>query len=152
MKWTEIKPYPDSDTRYWISGIYKCLSYDGVHFHAYWITPVQNNWGDSVETAPSTDAYYHSRFWPSLESAQSACERHAQRHTPDKRVRKRAAEIMEGFLAAESANNPPHGAGYKNVSPRARDVSGGKSGEAPQIVQKFPQTSVLGNLGERVGN
>lgn len=98
MNWTQVKPWEDSETLYWIAGIYKCSTYDGKHFHAYFIQDHYNNWGDSPSQAPLTDSYYHSRFWPSLEAAQQACEEHAKRYIPKPHIVKRAQELLESFL------------------------------------------------------
>jgi hypothetical protein len=102
MNWTKIKMYSDSDHTYWISGIYKVVSYgDPGSFWAYYIVDGYQNWGDHP-SAPPDQNFRGWKCWSTLEAAQSACEHHAKTHTPKPRTIERAAELKAEFVAAES--------------------------------------------------
>ena len=97
MKFTKIQPYgPDAYT-YWISGIYKIVSYRRGEYLAYYIPDRYKNWGDYVSKPPHCGMY--GDCWPSLKSAKGACEIHAASHTPAEKTITRAAEIQAAWIA-----------------------------------------------------
>ena len=79
MEWTLIQDR-SADDAIWISGIYKVRTYDGRRFNAYYIKDTDKNWGWAVSMPPCREGDSH--WWPSLESAQLACEQHATSYTP----------------------------------------------------------------------
>lgn len=89
MKFTKISkpPFPT----YWISGIYKIVSYRRGEYHAYFIRDGDKNWGWDVSIPP--DYGKHGPCWKHLKAAKAACEEHAKTHTPSRATVKRAAEI-----------------------------------------------------------
>jgi hypothetical protein len=98
MEWNEIKTW-GGDVTYWISGIYKIVNYgDADTFFAYYMPDYYKNWGDHPSTPPDTN-FRQYKCWATLESAQLACERHQQTHTPKPATVKRAAEVESSFLA-----------------------------------------------------
>jgi len=105
MTFTRIKPYgPDSYT-YWISGIYKIVSYRSRSFHAYFIQDYQKTWGDHVETPPNRCPLTNNEHWSTLKSAKEACGRHAERHDPKQSTVKNAAERLEEIKALASEHS-----------------------------------------------
>ena len=82
---------------YWISGIYKIVSYRKGEYHAYFIQEWARNWGDNVSKPPE-----HSKHgvpcWKSLKSAKKACSDHAKRYTPSPSIAERAIEIMDAYI------------------------------------------------------
>lgn len=99
MQWNEIKMYADSDHIYWVSGIYKIVSYgDPDTFFAYYMVDGQKNWGDHPCTPPDTN-FRQWGCWATLESARMACERHADTHIPKKATSARAVEVEASFVA-----------------------------------------------------
>jgi hypothetical protein len=99
MEWTEIKMYDNAFT-YWVSGIYKVVSYEPDTFFAYYIVDGCKNWGDHPSTPPVLN-FRKWRCWNSLESAQQACENHSKIHTPKPKTIARAAELKAEFLEAQ---------------------------------------------------
>jgi hypothetical protein len=98
MDWTMIKPYAGDDTVYWIAGIYKVSTYDGAHFHAYFIQDHYKNWGDNPSKPPMSGNGYHSPFWPSLALAMDACKVHARTYTPKPHTVRRSDELLIQLL------------------------------------------------------
>ena len=94
MKFEKILPYGPESYTYWISGIYKIVSYRPRSFHAYYIHEGLKNWGDHVETPPEKCRETGNGQWPTLKAAKAACERHAENYEPKPRTVKRAAEIL----------------------------------------------------------
>ena len=94
MDWTAINLYKGT----WISGIYKVLTYNGEQFHAYYICDHYKNWGDNPSKPPLRDRDTTNGYWPSLESAQTTCEVHAQTYTPKPKTVKRAAELLSEMV------------------------------------------------------
>lgn len=97
---------PDSYP-YWISGIYKIVSYRKRSFHAYFIQNNQKTWGDSVETSPDRDPVTGNNCWRTLKAAKAACERHAAEYTPKPKTIKRAAELLTEYRDAADKNALP---------------------------------------------
>lgn len=106
QEWTHIKPYGDDSYDYWISGIYKIVSYRPNEFHAYFIQDHYQNWGDHVAKPPHDGQ--HGKVWNSFEAASTDCHEHAQTHKPAKKTIERAARIKEVLLdqAAQYASKP----------------------------------------------
>lgn len=98
LEWTRFRMYEDdpSDSGTWISGIYKVRSYSEGRFYAYYMRDGDKNWGWNVSTPPMGD--FLTRFWPTLESSQMACENHAKGYTPANRTVTRAKEISGSFF------------------------------------------------------
>ena len=99
MNFTKINPY--EDVSYWISGIYKIVSYRAGEFHAYYMPDHYKNWGDHPE--PETDNGKYGTCWSTLKKAKEACERHARNHQPKPATVKRAAEVMAHLLTEREA-------------------------------------------------
>lgn len=101
MNWNEIKPYGNSDPwTYWVSGIYKIVTYDDTFFQAYYIREGEKNWGWYVCEPPYlNDKGY--KCWSSLGSAKSSCEIHSLTHKPKPATIRRASEV-EAALVADS--------------------------------------------------
>jgi hypothetical protein len=77
---------------YWISGIYKVVSYRPGEYQAYFIQEWFDNWGDNVGQPPiqnNGQSYYKTR-----KQAEAAIKRHAKHYTPSTKIVKRAAEIL----------------------------------------------------------
>lgn len=104
MNFERIKAYGENDElTYWVSGIYKIVSYRSGEFHAYFIQDFCQNWGDHPEV--ETDNGKYGKCWSSLSRAKAACQRHAKSYTPKAHTVKRAAEIKAHLIeqAAQSA-------------------------------------------------
>ncbi len=100
----KIMPHgPDSYT-YWISGIYKIVSYRKASYHAYFIQDHAKNWGDHVEEPPETCPLTGNGHWRRLSDAKAACKRHAARYEPKTHTIKRAAEILDSLLEKEKTD------------------------------------------------
>lgn len=97
MNFTKILPYGPDAYAYWISGIYKIVSYRPGEYHAYYIPEHFNNWGNCTEPAPSLNIN-GCRAWESLKAAKDSCERHALKHTPSQYTVRRAAEIKAALI------------------------------------------------------
>src|ERR1700722_3506332 len=95
-KWTRIKPYGEDAYTYWISGVYKVVSYQAGAYHAYFIPDHYDNWGDHV--SPPPDNYEHGKCWKMLEPAKAACEAHSRKHIPAPKTVRRAAEVKASML------------------------------------------------------
>ena len=99
-EWIKIKPYGEDSYTYWVSGIYKIVSYEPKKFHAFFIQNGVSNWGDYVCTPPEIDS--NGRYWNSLESAKKSCKEHAASgYEPTPSTVKRAAVVLAGFLEQE---------------------------------------------------
>lgn len=99
MAWAKIKMYDETGPTYWVSGIYKVVSYDGIHFHAYYIPDHYKNWGDNPSKPPRTEQGYPNPFWPTLEAAQDCCEAHSMTYIPAPKTVRRAGELLAEFMA-----------------------------------------------------
>jgi hypothetical protein len=96
MTFTRIKPYGDDAYTYWISGIYKIVSYRAGEFLAFYIRDDHQNWGDYV--SPPPDNGKHGKCWSTLKAAKSACAEHAKTHSATAKTVKRAAEIKAALI------------------------------------------------------
>lgn len=83
---------------YWISGIYKIVSYDKGIYNAYFIQEWARNWGDYVCSPPHHDINYR-RCWLTLKAAKQDCEKHAQSYQPSAAIITRAREIKQSLTA-----------------------------------------------------
>jgi hypothetical protein len=97
MDWTEISLY-DGEMTYWISGIYKVVRYNPDEYYAYYITPIQSNWGDRVGKPPCRRRD-GNEYYDSLQSAQDACRNHSLTYAPERKTVRRALEIKEQLIA-----------------------------------------------------
>lgn len=99
MKFRKIQPYGPDSYDYWVSGIYKIVSYYVGSYHAYFIRERFDNWGDYVSDPPDRDTGISGGIcWRTLRAAKAACSKHAKNYTPSPATAKRAAEITQGFL------------------------------------------------------
>jgi len=87
---TKVQLYGLEGYTYWISGIYKIVSYTRGGFNAYYIQDGSSNWGMRVD--PGIESY------PDLEQAKAACDKHEAKHNPKPRTIRRAAEILNSYL------------------------------------------------------
>ena len=83
---------PESNHDYWVSGIYKIVSYRKGRYHAYFIQDFARNWGDRVSNPPAPLDY-----WPTLNSAKQACRQHAETYTPARKTVIRAGAIFKDY-------------------------------------------------------
>jgi len=88
--WTKVRLYGLEGYTYWVSGIYKVVSYDQGGFNGYYIKDGSTNWGMRVD--PAVESY------PDLESAKAACDRHEAKHAPKPKTIRRAREILNDYL------------------------------------------------------
>lgn len=95
-KWTQIKPYGDDAYTYWISGIYKIVSYRDGEYLVFFIQDYHDNWGDHV--SPPPDNNQHGKCWLNFDAAKNACDLHAASYTPKPKTIKRAAEIKNALM------------------------------------------------------
>lgn len=95
-KWTRIKPYGEDAYTYWISGIYKIVSYRSGEYLSFFIQDHYSNWGDYV-SAPPADGE-NGKCWKTLAGAKDSCHAHAKHHAPAVKTVNRAAEIMSSVL------------------------------------------------------
>jgi hypothetical protein len=103
MEFTKVKPYKDSQTLYFVSGIYKIVSYRANSFCAYYIPKTYNGWGDVVCKHPDLDRLSGIWKFSSYADALAACEEHATAF-PDaatERTSARAAELLEHYQELE---------------------------------------------------
>ena len=91
--WTKINPFGPDAYAYWISGIYKIVSYNDGEYLAYFIPDHYNNWGDQVSKPPDDAKQQGSKCWKTLQSAKDACARHAAAHRPAPKTVARAEDI-----------------------------------------------------------
>lgn len=101
MDFIEIKPYDEdscTSCTYWISGIYKIVSYEPGEYYAFYIPDHFYNWGNFVSQPPHLGK--HGHVWNSFDAAVNSCIAHADCHKPKDKTVKRAAEILQGYLAA----------------------------------------------------
>lgn len=89
---------------YWISGIYKIVSYHKGCFHAYFIQDTQITWGDNVETPPDRDPITGNECWRTLKDAKAACERHAADYAPKPKTVKRAVRRFAEYREEHTKN------------------------------------------------
>ena len=94
---TKIKPYGEDAYTYWISGIYKIVSYNKGSYNAYFIPEWFDNWGNRVCPAPDLDIH-NNKCWHTLNSAKRACKDHMTGYTPSDKVISRAATIKASLL------------------------------------------------------
>lgn len=95
-QWTEIQPYGKEGYKWWISGIYKIVSYGEGEYSAFYIVDGQKNWGDYVSPPPHNGKY--GKIWNSLEAAMEACSKHATSHSPKPSTQQRAAFLKQHFV------------------------------------------------------
>ena len=86
---------------YWISGIYKIVSYRKGAFSAFFIQEWFNNWGDHVSPPPDRDIHGHD-CWLTLKAAKKACFEHAKDYAPSKKIVNRAIEIKAALILEHS--------------------------------------------------
>lgn len=99
-QWTRIAPYGEDAYIWWISGIYKIVSYRKGEYHAFFIQDHCKNWGDHVATPRHQGE--NGKCWNSFTSAQDDCLKHAAAHAPAAKTVKRAAELLAVFMAEAS--------------------------------------------------
>ena len=98
MKYSKIRiGSQDNGYYYWMSGIYKIVSYRKGEFHAYFIRDHARNWGDHVSKPPGISKH-GVPCWKSLKSAKKACSDHAKSYTPSPSIAERAIEIMDAYI------------------------------------------------------
>ncbi len=99
MEWSHVYPYGKDSYQYWIAGVYKIVSYDAGRFHAFYIPPDYQNWGEYVSNPPLTDSL--GKYWPTLKDAQKSCVEHAKTYEPQPKTIARAAEILAALVKKE---------------------------------------------------
>lgn len=100
MDFQKINPFGKDAYTYWISGIYKIVSYSSGRYHAFYIVNGGKNWGDHVCKPPLSDR--DSYFWPSLSAAVESCKEHAAGgYEPTPKTIKRAAEVRAALIEQE---------------------------------------------------
>lgn len=96
IQWIEIQPYGKEGYKWWISGIYKIVSYGEGEYSAFYILDGKKNWGDYVSPPPHNGKY--GKIWNSLEAAMKACSKHATSHSPKPSTQQRAAFLKQHFV------------------------------------------------------
>jgi len=97
MTFTKILPYGKDAYSYWISGIYKIVSYDKGSYNAYFIQEWFDNWGDRVSQAPDKDLH-NNPCWLTLNAAKRACKAHAGQYAPSDKIVNRAIKIKASLI------------------------------------------------------
>lgn len=88
---TKIQPFGANAYTYWISGIYKIVSYEKGEYLAFYIPDYYNNWGNHVAEPPRNGK--HGKVWDSFKAATDACKDHARYNRPSDGTIQRAARI-----------------------------------------------------------
>jgi hypothetical protein len=94
MNWQKITLY-DGETIYWICGVYKVVSYRPGEYVGYYFRDGDRNWGWRVAEPPTRGEFCN--VWPTLESAQRACEIHSETHEPSLKTIGRAGEVTHAL-------------------------------------------------------
>ncbi len=108
MSFTKVQPYGPTAYTYWISGIYKIVSYRKGEYSAYFIQELARNWGDHVckppHNPPARLYSNHGNCWNTLKSAKADCEQHAKQYQPSKAIANRAIDILNAYQTQEATN------------------------------------------------
>jgi hypothetical protein len=96
MNFIKIKPYGNDAYTYWMSGIYKIVSYRKGEYLAFFIQDWAENWGDHVSPPPDNGKY--GKCWATFNSAKQACKSHAARYAPALNTIDRAAHITKAWI------------------------------------------------------
>ena len=100
MKWKTIQPYGKDGYTYWISGIYKIVSYQQGQYVPYCIGEGDKNFGVHIGHPYSYGK--NGKFWETFKDAADECEYHASIHVPSKSTLKIAEKIHESLSKYEA--------------------------------------------------